>query len=220
MVDSVDNSFWAIDILGSWIEVGMVLIVVMAGLAIGATTINSSVKNKKKIINPCASSYREQHTRIHEFLTEIRVKLGAERAAVLQFHNGGNFLDGSSMKKFSLTHESCVVGVSESMGSRQNLQVTAFMEMLEILSRDQASVEITSSLPDCHLKRHLEANHTLVYSMLPLKNARGVLTVGCLLVEWCNWDKADELDDDLVTLEMPQFARYIEGQMIGANIHG
>ena len=44
-----------------------------------------------------------------------------------------------------------------------------------------------------------------------------MLTVGSLLVEWCTWDKADELDDELVKVEMPQFARYIEGQMIGAS---
>lgn len=219
MGGSMDNSFWDIDILGSWIEVGMVIMVILAGITVGTSSITGYLK-KKKLINPCAPSYRKHHSRIHEFLTELRVKLGAERAAVLQFHNGGNFLDGSSMKRFSLTHESCIVGVSESMSTRQNLQCTAFVEMLEQLSKNKAVPELTSDLPDGHLKRHLEANHTLIYCMVPLKDARGVLTVGSLLVEWCSWDRADELNEEIILVETPQFARFIEGQLIGVSNNG
>lgn len=221
MGDSMDNSFWDVDILGSWIEVGMVLIVVLAGITIAIPSIFGYFRNKKGLINPCAPSYRKQHSRIHEFLTELRVKLSAERSSVIQFHNGGNFLDGSSMKRFSLTHESCMVGTSESMGSRQNLQCTAFVEMLDLLSKEKAVPELTSDLTDGHFKRHLESNHTLIFCMTPLKDARGVLTIGCILTEWCTWDKAEEIDEEKIMVELPQFTRYIEGQLLsGAHGHG
>ena len=53
----------------------------------------------------------------------------------------------------------------------------------------------------------------MVFSLVPVKDVRGVLTIGFLLVEWCNWDNADMIDDDKVLIEIPQYARYIEGQL-------
>ena len=139
--------------------------------------------------------------------------LGACRSVILQFHNGGQFLDGSSVKKLSLTHESCVVGVSESVSLRQDLLASNFIDLLEHISKDSPIIELTSNIPDCHFKRHLEANHTLVFSLVPIKDIRGVLVTGCLLIEWCNWDNADEIDDDKILVEVPKYTRYVEGQL-------
>jgi len=219
----IDNRLWDIDILGSWIEVGMVAVVVLAGIMISVPTISGYFRDrkaKKKHLAPCDPKYRRMHSRIHEFLTESRVKTDADRAVVLQFHNGGNFLDGSSIKRFSLTHESCVVGTSESMNGRQNVQASTFVEMLEHLSHDNPTPQMTSDLPDCHLKRHLEANHTIFWSMVPLKDARGALTVGALLSEWCSWDSAEKISEEIVTKEIRRYSRFIEGQLIqGGSSH-
>lgn len=211
----VDNNYSDIDILGSWVEVGMVVAAIAVGIFLAYPAVKSIIERKKQGKNPypCSQKFRSTHSRIHEFLTEIRVKMGADRASVLQFHNGGKFLDGSSVKKFSLTHESCVVGVSESMDLRQNLLASMFVEALEHLSKDDPTIEATSSLHDSHFKRHLEANHSLVFSLVPIKDIRGVLVIGFLLVEWCNWDNADAIDDDKVLIEIPQYARYVEGQL-------
>lgn len=208
------NEVGDIDILGSWVEFGMVLGAIAVGVFLAIPAIKSIIDKKKTKTNyPCSQKFRATHSRIHEFLTEIRVKMGADRACILQFHNGGKYLDGSSVKKFSLTHESCMVGVSESMSLRQNIPASTFVEALEHLSKDSPCIEATSNIKDSHFKRHLEANHTLVFSLVPVKDVRGVLTIGFLLVEWCNWDNADMIDDDKVLIEIPQYARYIEGQL-------
>ena len=222
--ESVDNRFWDVDIFGSWIEVGMVAVVVFAGMMIAIPAIINLIAKKKRNSYswPCDLSYRKIHTRIHEFLTEIRVKSGASRAWVMQFHNGGNFLDGTSIKRFSLTHESCSVGCSETVSLRQNLQASTFVELLDILTDKEldGSAKLTSDLNDCHLKRHLEANHTLLYSVVPLKDARGLLTIGALCVEWCDWDSADEIDDEIHSINMRMYAKYVSGQLLdGGNIH-
>ncbi len=57
---------------------------------------------------------KEKHTQIHELLTEMRILSRTSRCLIFQFHNGGSFADGSSIKRFSVTHESVSVGV-ESM---------------------------------------------------------------------------------------------------------
>ena len=207
------NSQYGIDIMGSWVEVGMVFAAIAVGIFLAIPAVKSITNKRKKTTHPCSQKFRKTHSRIHEFLTEIRVKMHADRTSVLQFHNGGEFLDGSSVKKFSLTHESCVVGISESMALRQNILASMFVEALDHLSKNDPTVEATSNLHDSHFKRHLEANHTLIFSLVPIKDIKGVLTTGFLLVEWCNWDKAELIDDDKILVEIPQYTRYIEGQL-------
>ena len=212
----VDNQVLNVDIFGSWIEVGMVVVVVIAGIMIVLPAIFGKRWKKKAYMWPCDVSYRKIHSRIHEFLTELRVKSGGSRSWVMQFHNGGNFLDGTSIKRFSLTHESCSVGFSETVSSRQNLQASTFVELLNILTDEGSDGQscLTSDLPDCHLKRHLEANHTLVYSIFPLKDARSVLTVGAVCVEWCDWDSVENIDTEIHGPIMRMYAKYVGGQLL------
>ena len=214
MTEESYNNLMDVDIMGSWMEIGIALAAVAIGFLMGYPIFKKWMKNSRiSKIYPCSNKFRNIHSRIHEFLTEIRVKMSADRASVLQFHNGGSFLDGSSMKKFSMTHESCSVGVQESMTSRYDLLASAYVEMLDRMSKNNLEVEATSNLPDCNFKRHLESNHTLVFAMAPMRDSRGVLISGFLLVEWCSWDSADMIDDEKVSIDMAEYSRYIENRL-------
>lgn len=57
-------------------------------------------------------SVLEMDERIDEFITELRVKLGADRAHFSQPHNGTHFASMYPMYKLSRTHESCALGIS------------------------------------------------------------------------------------------------------------
>lgn len=212
----MDNRFWDIDILGSWIEVGMVATVMITGLIVALPAIIGYIKNRRASFLPTDKRYMKMHSRIHEFLTELRVKCRGNRAVVLQFHNGGNFVDGTSIKRFSLTHESVSIGTSESLASRQQLQASSFIEMLNLLTDSDSHGQpiATADLPDCHLKRHLETNHTLVFSMAPLKDTRGTLIMGALLVEWTDWDNLDDTDDEVNNIHIKTYCRNVESQLI------
>ena len=76
---------------------------------------------KKQITQLPDNCFWKTHTRLHETLTELRVKTDCARSQIVQFHNGGEFLDGISMKKMSLTHESLEKGVSSEMGIKKDL---------------------------------------------------------------------------------------------------
>jgi hypothetical protein len=210
----VDNNIADIDIMGSWMEIGMAVAAIAVGVFMSVPVIRSIIKNKKrKLFAPNSKNYRNVHTRVHEYLTELRTKIHSDRTLLLQFHNGGQFLDGTSMKKFSLTHESCTVGTSETDNCRQDILTSTFIEMLDLLSKNNSQVRLTGDLPDCHFKRHLESNHTLFYSIYPIKDARKVLVVGCLLSEWCNWDDIEKIDDEVIISEIPEYSQYIESQL-------
>ena len=137
----------------------------------------------------------------------------AARCQVMQFHNGGQFLDGSSIKRFSLTHESCRTDVSETRQTRQDVMLTMFGEMLELVTANKSIPILTSSLPDCHWKRHLESNSVVMFALIPLRNANGMNIIGGLSLEWCSWVKADAVDEEDVSVMIEEKRRYIEAEL-------
>tara|TARA_B100000287_G_C20494486_1_gene726441 strand:- start:11 stop:676 length:666 start_codon:yes stop_codon:yes gene_type:complete len=214
----VDNTVEGIDIFGSWVEAGMVLAALGAGILLGYPMIKSFLRKRKEDKSiwkelPTSEKFVSLHTKVHEHLTELRVLGDAGRAQVIQFHNGGKFIDGSSMKRFSLTHESCRSGVSETRDSRQDVILTMFGEMLEIVTATDPTPKLTSELPDCHFKRHLESNSVVLFSLIPIRNASGMSVIGYLSVEWCSWVKADAVIEEDVIPMMKEKRRYIEAEL-------
>ena len=214
----VDNTVSDIDIFGSWVEAGMVLAAVCAGVLLGYPMIKSFLRNRRNEKSiwkelPTSQKFVDLHTKVHEHLTELRVRGDAGRAQVVQFHNGGKFIDGSSMKRFSLTHEPCRSGVSETRHTRQDVILTMFGEMLEIVTANDGTPQLTSILPDCHFKRHLESNSVIMFSLVPIQNANGMNVIGCLSMEWCSWLKADAvIEEDIVPI-IREKRRYIEAEL-------
>jgi len=216
------NRIGDIDILGSWVEIGMAGAALIAGVFLALPLIKH-VYNKRKKKNtiwkepPTSRKFVNTHTKIHEYLTELRVVTSSARTQILQFHNGGTFLDGTAMKRFSLTHESCRSGVSETRQDRQDVLLTMFAEMLDFVTANDATPFLVSHLPDCHYKRHLESNNVVLFSLMPIRNASGLSVIGCLSIEWCSWMKADEvIEEDVVTMSEEK-RRYIEAELAAQN---
>ena len=81
-------------------------------IAIGSALILGGIKFFKKMKKEfIKDNFIQIHTEIHELLTELRVLTDSARTQVIQFHNGEYFIDGISMRKFSLTHESVEKGI-------------------------------------------------------------------------------------------------------------
>jgi len=218
MLGMQDNQVGDIDILGSWVEVGMVIAALTAGVLLAYPFIKLIVKKRKKgkciwKEPPAAPKFVKLHTKVHEQLTELRVLADAARCQVVQFHNGGQFLDGTSIKRFSLTHESCKTGVSETRQTRQDVMLTMFGEMLELVTKNNPLPLLTSNLPDCHWKRHLESNNVVMFSLIPLRSANSMNIIGCLSLEWCSWMKADAVDEEDVSAMIEEKRRYVEAEL-------
>ena len=216
---SIDNAVSGIDIFGSWAEIGMVLVAIAAGALIALPGLKALQKKsaKKKEFNPADLNFRELHTRVHEHLSELRILLDAARTTVYHFHNGGCFLDGSSMKKFSLTHQSTTAGVSDTRNECQDVLLSLFIDMLESIVKDEPIPMMTSQLQDCHFKKWLESNHVVLFSIIPIKDASGTLINGFMTTEWCSLTKSDDVDDRFVSKEMVEKRRYIEAELAKQN---
>ena len=210
----MDNQFFTVDVFGSWAEVGMVMAAILAGFLMIYPMIKSSrLTKQKKKSHPTSEGFLSMHSRIHEYLTELRVVLDSCRTLVCHFHNGGEFLDGTSMKKFSLTHESTNPGVSQVRLDSQDVLLTLYVEMLEHLVRNEPRPVMVTDLPDCHWKRVLESQQVVLFSLIPLYDVSGAVITGFLCTEWCSLSKADEVADEVVEFEVREKSRLIQVEL-------
>lgn len=141
----------------------------------------------------------EQHTRIHELLTELRVTVRACRCLVFQFHNGGAFADGSSMKKFSVTHESCDGSVTSMILDAQDVLLTRYTDLIHIMHNDPSKIMRTNELSPSPFRSALEINNVAYFTVTPLKCADGISPLGFVSCHWCSEQPLDEIEKDGVT---------------------
>jgi len=151
------------------------------------------------------------HSGIHELLTELRVLTDSARAQVIQFHNGEYFMDGISMRKFSLTHESVEKGI-ESDGERmQGLLCSMFLPLLLLVVEDESKIHFTVDLKDSHVKQYLESRNVEAFSVLPLRKQNQM--TGFTIIQWCSGNKAESLDSVYCAGQMRKITDSINAQL-------
>jgi hypothetical protein len=157
------------------------------GTALGATVVGVVVyflrwkKNKRERYN---IEYWKTHSDIHESLTELRLECDSARAQLIQFHNGEYFIDGISMKKLSMTHESLHGGVSAQYPKLREILISMFIEYIQALLSEPITIRKIGQLRPSIFKQILEADNVEAYMATTIKN-KGKIT-GYIMVQWCN----------------------------------
>ena len=75
-------------------------------------------KEKEEVINEIDL---EEMILLQDWLEGVRDKYGFDRSSIFQFHNGGKFFQGRSMKKFSMTYEAVSPGFEKTKRAHQNI---------------------------------------------------------------------------------------------------
>ena len=186
-----------IDTFDSWVEVGMVLAALIGGfVAFLFPYLHKLKKDTKKLFNQKADFDWNTHNRLHEVLTELRVQNDCARTQIIQFHNGGEFLDGISMQKMSLTHESLASGTSSEMETKRDVLLSLCIEGLKLVKENNSKVHVVELLEDSWCKKFLQSSNVIAFSFLPLRIKEHI--VGYVMCQWCSWSKADEIEEDIV----------------------
>ena len=150
----------------------------------------------------------QKHSHIHELLTALRLQLEASRTQIGQFHNGGKFLEGSPMKRFSVSHESCGFGVSMEYPYLQSVLVTIFWDIVEILKEDNSKVRFTDSLnPQSSLRVYNKSKDIEAFAILPIR--KGEVFVGFVKVEWSDRNEIPSDQEDCHKI-LEQYRAFIE----------
>ena len=150
-----------------------------------------------------------KHRIIHENITILRAETDADRVQVGQFHNGGKFLDGSPMKKFSISHESCGAGISFEYQNLQSVQANIFPDLIELIKLDSPVIYLTSGLPDqSSVKTYNRSKGIEALAVFPIKK-QGGLIVGFVKVEWNSLSSLPEYENDF-SLSFGDYRSFIQ----------
>jgi hypothetical protein len=191
----------------SWFETASIITGSLLGVLVGVL----KVFGKKKDNHRENIDFIQVHSQIHESLTELRIQTDAARTQVIQFHNGEYFMDGVSMRKFSLTHESLSRGVSADDPRIKGLLCSMFVPLMNFVIKNEANVISVYDIPHSFCKQFFEENNVEGFVVLPLK-VRGQLTA-FILTQWCSEAKLETVDHKLVKQYMDDARNAIEVQL-------
>jgi hypothetical protein len=175
----ITNFFSSIS-FGSWMEIGIGLFALISGFMVGWKRKGCNIKKKKQKANKETNWFI--HSQIHELLTELRFSTDAARAQLAQFHNGEYFMDGVSMRKMSLTHESLAKGVSADSDRLQGMLISLFSPLIGKVLEDEAHLHLTKDDKDCYFKNFLVSGSIVSYMVLPVRCENSVC--GFLMLQW------------------------------------
>ncbi len=107
------------------------LYIIISALIGACATITSVIVARKKMSgkeaeNPIISETHNNEN-IYTALDFLMSEMNADRAYILQFHNGGHYMSGRSQQKFSCTHEIVQRGISRECDSSKNHIVSNFL---------------------------------------------------------------------------------------------
>ena len=195
---------------------GEIVGVFAVGLVVGLVGAFRKQKSSVKWSHARERKFVEKHSTIHELLTELRITTRASRALVFQFHNGGSFVDGGSIKRFSVTHESCEVGVTSVMLDSQDVLLTRYTDMIGIMDSTPSKIIRVASMPQSPFRSALEINNVEFFSINPLRCGDGITPLGFLCCHWCSEDQFEEIEKEGVSRNSVQQIIFETSQSINS----
>jgi hypothetical protein len=120
-------------------------------------------------------------------------------------------MDGVSMKKMSLTHESLNTGISSEGDKKQNVLLSRFVPLLNKILIDDPILYIVSEDDETYGKQFMESSNVVAYIVLPLVNKN--ILIGYVMCQWCSWNKADEIDVEGAQEETLKIRNLVEVQL-------
>jgi len=196
-----------------WMNVGTAIFAMIAGMFTGAAYLRKKMtfwrKEEEKGAAITVDDIRK-YGQVQELITTLRNMTGADRTQILQFHNGGKFLDGSSMKRMSVTHESCCQGVAYEYMHMQAVLATLLWEKIELVKKDDSQIHFTKNLTDSTLKTYCRSKGTEAFAILPIRKDN--LLIGFINIDWLDAEEVPNKPLEFANV-FEEYRGYIELQL-------
>lgn len=170
---------WIIQNVQSEIILGITLISLIL-LTYLLITFNEKFAEKIKLLRKKKKMVKKDHklidyhiieeiNKINEDLAVLRNELNADRAYIIEFHNGGEFFSNKPRFRMSLTYEKVKSGISQEYHKLQNIDVTTHWDYLKYLFSREEHIELPPGVteviknPYCRLKDNIHHTPKRVY---------------------------------------------------------
>ncbi len=213
----------------TWLNVGMGIGTVLGGILIGIfVKVLKTWAAKRKDADSREEQLGEDsttllsngknHQEINEVLNELRNVLSAERAQIGQFHNGGDYLDGSPVKRFSVSYESFKSGSLPMAGQMQGVLISLFWDLVPILKDNKAVGRRVVEQHEGYFRSVLENSTVYAFAALPLRKwhakARKSQIIGYVLVEWGTKEDYEAQTETHIRAQLRSTRTVIESQLV------
>jgi len=198
-------------------SIGEAVGVFLVGLGLGIAGVIRKKNISIRTVKAKEQKFVHRHSQIHELLTELRVTIRASRCLVFQFHNGGSFADGTSIKRFSVTHESCIGGVTSMILESQDVLLTRYVDIIRVMDESASKIISVSSLPPSAFRSGLEINSVDYFSITPLRCLDGLTPLGFVCCHWCSAEQLDDIEAEGIS--QANLERVISDSVYNINTH-
>jgi hypothetical protein len=162
-------------------------------------------KEKEEIIDAAGI---EEMVLLQDWLNGIRQKYDFDRLAIFQFHNGGKFFQGKSMKKFSMSYESVAPGYEKIKRTQQNIFASEYPEWISNMLKKKCFSNITEEM-DHASRLELESLGIQQFVTVPIFCLKGAL-IGFMVGY-----NIGEIDKDMKSKYIPlvEDSKFISGYL-------
>lgn len=181
-----------------YLELGILVgTAVVSAISTAWVIINRIRKREKtKEVEENISIFDEKNKNflIYDRLMYLRIKSSADRVRLCQFHNGGKFLSGTPMKKFTSTHETTSKGVSNESEKLQNCVTTVFLDKIIAVKENSPRLRFVSDLTiESKSKSFYKSTEVEKFAILPIH--KNDLIIGFIEVEWNEGTEVTYIND-------------------------
>ena len=186
----------------------------MASIITAAATLLSVFIGKKcvnrKPVCPVTKD-TNQSANVYTALQYTLEEMKADRAYVLEFHNGGSYYSGRGQQKFSCTHEVALGGISRECNNSQDHRVSNYYEYINemIQNKKFKYINVKDVKDQSFLKLINRSGIESIYNM-PIKTLNGKI-IGILGVDYVKspCKKFTKEQDDIMYRQCKIIAGYL-----------
>ena len=200
----------------------MIAEVLVALVSIGATLFSvwAGKKYMEERRQNCLVSETIQNANVYTALQFTLEELGADRAYILEFHNGEKYFSGRGQQKFSCSYEVVRHGISAESSNSQNHRISNYHTYIsELVKEGDYSYSDISAISDVSFVQLLQHKGVEAISNVPLKTLNGKI-IGILGVDYVKSSpKCKEIGFDIKCTEnnkefLKKQAKIITGYLI------
>ena len=161
--------------------------VIIASLISAAATFCSVLIGKKCLLKKSSCPIKndtERSANVYKALQYTMHTLEADRAYILEFHNGGHYYSGRGQQKFSCTHEIAAEGITRECIKSQEHRVSNYFDYVnELISSKDFKYEDITKVKDSSFLTLLNRSGVQSIYNVPIKTLDGKI-IGILGVDF------------------------------------
>tara|TARA_R110000824_G_scaffold378149_2_gene569619 strand:+ start:2285 stop:2878 length:594 start_codon:yes stop_codon:yes gene_type:complete len=193
------------------------LVTLLASIITAIATLGSVWLGRKYMSRKeknCIVKETLQNTNVYTALNFLMEEMGADRAYVMEFHNGEHYFSGRGQQKFSCTYEIVEQGISVECEKSQNHRVSNYhLYIKELIENGYYAYNDISGIEDQSFSKMIRDKGVSAILNVPIKTLNGKI-IGVLGLDYVKSQPPTSLEDEFKLKFVRSQARTLGGYLV------